>query len=281
MKEIYNKVLEKIKEADSIIIGASNGLSISEGYHIFAYNEEFIKNFGDFEARYGFHSIIQGCFYNYPSVEEKWAFFSRLYEYFLGNNEASSVLKNLYELVRGKNYFVITSNGDNHLELAGFSSECLFEIEGNCRNIQCAHGCHNKIYPGDAILSKMAKSQENGKVPQNIIPKCPECGGDMQVHFEVDSNFVRDKSWQNKYNAYQDFIKKSHGKKLVLLELGVGARNQMIKAPFMKLTNFEEHATYITFNKGELYIPEIIADKSIGIDGDISEILETLVDMKE
>lgn len=280
MKEKYNKVLEKIKEADSIVIGASNGLSISEGYHIFAEDSAFLKHFGDFRAKYGFCSIIQGCFYQYPSHEEKWAFFSRLYEYFLGNKEASSVMKNLYELVKDKNYFVITSNGDNHLELAGFQSERLFEIEGNCRNIQCAHGCHDKIYPGDETLSKMAEAQENGRIPQNLIPKCPECGGNMQVHFEVDGNFVRDKSWRTKYQAYQDFISKAHGKKLVLMELGVGARNQMIKAPFMKLTNFEENATYITFNKGELYIPDAIASKSIGIDGNIAEVLEQLVQLK-
>lgn len=280
MKEKYDMVLEKINEADSIIIGASNGLSISEGYHIFAEDSAFLKHFGDFSAKYGFHSVIQGCFYPYPSQEEKWAFFSRMYEYFLGNKEASSIMKNLYELVKDKNYFVVTSNIDNHFELAGFSKERIFEIEGNCRNLQCSNCCHDKLYPGDEILSKMAESQEDGKVPSEIIPKCPECGGDMQLHVEIDRNFLKGHSWQSKYKNYQNFINEAHGKKLVLLELGVGVRNQLIKAPFMRLTNFEEHATYITFNKGELYIPDEIADKSIGIDGNIAEVLQELVQMK-
>lgn len=103
----------------------------------------------------------------------------------------------------------------------------------------------------------------------------------MQVHVEVDENFLRDESWQVSLKAYQDFIDKAHGKKLVFLEFGVGARNQMIKAPFMKLTKLEEYAAYITFNKGsELYIPEAIVAKSIGIDGDIAEVLQQLVKMK-
>ncbi|WP_318798721.1 hypothetical protein [Clostridium tanneri] len=127
----------------------------------------------------------------------------------------------------------------------------------------------------------MAQSQENGKVSSNLIPKCPECGGRMQVHIELDGDFLRDKSWQTSCDAYQDFIKKAHGKKIVFLELGVGARNQMIKAPFMKLTNMEKNATYITLNKGgDLYIPEAIAAKSIGIDGDIAEVLQQLVQMR-
>jgi NAD-dependent SIR2 family protein deacetylase len=281
MKENYRKILTKIQEADSIVIGASNGLSISEGIHIFADDSSFQENFGDFREKYGFRSIIQGCFYPFPSGEEKWAFFSRMYEYFLINKEASPVMKNLYELVKDINYFVVTSNIDAHFSQAGFRKERLFEIEGNCRNLQCSHGCHNRIYPGDDVLSKMAQKQEDGKVPPSLIPKCPECGGPMQVHVEVDRNFLRDQTWQTSYQAYQYFIEKAHGKKLVLLEFGVGARNQMIKAPFMNVTNHEENATYITFNKGsELYIPDVIASKSIGIDGNIAEVLQHLVQIK-
>ncbi|MCH1624397.1 Sir2 family NAD-dependent protein deacetylase [Ferdinandcohnia quinoae] len=277
MEDKYYKAITKIQEADSIVIGASNGLSISEGIHIFAENTAFLEKFGDFRAKYGFRSIIQGCFYPFPSQEEKWAFFSRMYDYFLYDEEASPVMKNLFELVKEKNYFVVTSNIDDHFSQAGFPKERLFEIEGNCRNLQCTYGCHNQIYPGDKILSEMAKNQENGKVSTDLIPKCPECGGPMQVHVEVDQNFLRGEAWLTNYQAYQDFIEKAHGKKLVLLELGVGVRNQLIKAPFMKLTSHEENATYITLNKGELYIPEVIASKSIGIDGDTAEVLQQLV----
>ena len=281
MEEKYQEVLSKIKKADSIVIGASNGLAISEGYNIFAEDSSFLEHFGDFCKTYGFHSILQGSFYPYPSEEEKWAFFSRMYAYFLNNKEASPVMKNLYELVKDKNYFVVTSNTDSHFTLAGFQKERLFEIEGNSRYLQCSNGCHNRIYQGDEILSKMAQHQENGKVPLDLIPKCPECGGPMQVHVEVDRNFLRDESWQVSLKAYQDFIEKAHDKKLVLLELGVGARNQLIKAPFMNLTNHEEKATYITLNKGrELYILDVIKAKSIGIDGDIAEVLQQLVQMK-
>ena len=259
MEENYQEVLSKIKKADSVLIGASNGLAISGGYNIFAEDSSFLKHFGDFREKYGFRSILQGCFYHFPSEEEKWAFYSRMYAYFLNNKEASPVIKDLYELVKDKNYFVVTSNTDSHFTDAGFQKERLFEIEGNSRYLQCSHGCHHQIYQGDEILSEMARNQENGKVPSSLIPKCRECGGPMQVHVEVDRNFLRGEAWQASFQAYQDFIDNAHGKKIVLLELGVGARNQLIKAPFMNLTNSEENATYITFNKGsELYIPDAL-----------------------
>lgn len=282
MKEKYQEVVNKIKDADSILIGASNGLAISGGYNIFAEDSSFLENFGDFREKYGFRSILQGALYPYFSEEEKWAFFSRMYAYFLNNKEANPVMKNLYELVKDKKCFVVTSNTDSHFTLAGFSKEHLFEIEGNSRDLQCSNGCHNRIYQGDEILSNMAQNQVNGLVPSDLIPTCPECGGPMQVHVEVDRNFLKGEEWQKSYQAYREFIVNAHDKKIVLLELGIGARNQLIKAPFMNLTNLEKKATYVTLNKGsELYIPEAIADKSIGIDGDISEVLDYLVQLKQ
>ena len=58
---------QAIREADALLIGASNGLSIAEGYHIFANNEMFRRQFGDIQQKYGIRSVIEGCFYHYPN----------------------------------------------------------------------------------------------------------------------------------------------------------------------------------------------------------------------
>ncbi len=41
-----NPIAEKFREADAILIGASNGLSITEGLHLFADNAAFERLFG-------------------------------------------------------------------------------------------------------------------------------------------------------------------------------------------------------------------------------------------
>ena len=41
----------------------------------------------------------------------------------------------------------------------------------------------------------------------------------------------------------------------------------------MKIAAKEPNSFYITFNKGEIYIPTQIANKAIGVDGDLSVIL--------
>ena len=64
MNEIQ-QAAQAIVRADALLIGASNGLSIAEGYHVFANNEMFRCQFGDFQQQYGIRNVIEGCFFHY------------------------------------------------------------------------------------------------------------------------------------------------------------------------------------------------------------------------
>ena len=77
---------------------------------------------------------------------------------------------------------------------------------------------------------------------------------------------------------WEKFYKNFHNKKIVILELGIGIgwRNQLIKAPLMRITATEPLATYITINLGEVYIPDNIKDKSYGLDGYLSDHLNSI-----
>lgn len=273
-------VLDRINEADAIVIGASNGLSIAEGINIFADDASFLRHFGEFREQHGFRSIIRGCFHPYRSATQRWAFHSRMHAYFLGNGQPSQVMQDLYSLVKNKRHFVVTSNIDAHFHLAGFDPERLFEIEGNCRNLQCARACHDRLYPGDELLAEMARAQQDGTVPESLAPRCPECGGAMEVHIEVDPLFLKGAHWQTRRQAFVDFMVEAQGKKIVFLELGVGSRNRLIKAPLMQMARHEPHASYLCFNRGaEVYVLDELAEKSIGIDGDIASVLRQLAVM--
>ena len=49
----WNPIAEKFREADAILIGASNGLSITEGLHLFADNAAFEKDCLGTKQKYG------------------------------------------------------------------------------------------------------------------------------------------------------------------------------------------------------------------------------------
>lgn len=262
-------IREKIDKADAVLIGASNGLSISEGFNLFADDNWFQQNFGDFRAKYGIRSVLQGAFFHFPLQEEKWAFWSRLVYRKSIATQPSRMMLNLYKLVAGKDYYVVTSNGEDHFIPAGFAPERVFEMEGKFTEMCCEQGCHDAAYPNREAIKRMVMAEQGGLVPSDLLPKCPKCGGDMKIHVAADQSFFRSASWQKKQAEYQNFVQKHHNNQLVILELGVGWRNQLIKVPFMQLASVEPQATYVTFNKGEIYIPPEIAAKSIGVDGDI------------
>ena len=56
----WNPIAKKFREADAILIGASNGLSITEGLHLFADNAAFERLFGDFKRKYGLGVYFAG-----------------------------------------------------------------------------------------------------------------------------------------------------------------------------------------------------------------------------
>ena len=81
----------------------------------------------------------------------------------------------------------------------------------------------------------------------------------------------------NRNEAFNHFLSEFNGKKIAVLELGIGSRNRIIKLPLMQLVYKQPKATYITMNlPHEIYIPEEITDKSIALSGDISETLSNL-----
>lgn len=125
MKELIEKACHALHQADAILIGASNGLSIAEGHNIFADNEMFRSQFGSFRQRFGIHSVLDGCFYNYPSETDRHEFLSRLVEYWVKDYRPSQVMDNLRAIIGDKPHFILTTNGDTHLELSGFDPACV------------------------------------------------------------------------------------------------------------------------------------------------------------
>lgn len=173
----YKEIAANLKEADAILIGASNGFSISEGLHIFADNQAFEEVFGDFKRAYGIRNILSDFFADWPSEEVKWAFLSRLIHHYSIGYTGSPNTETLKTLIGDKPYFFVTSNGENHFELAGFSPDCIWEIEESWKEMQCEQGCHDTLYPLFPLIPEMAASEKNMKIPSKLVPRCRNAVG--------------------------------------------------------------------------------------------------------
>lgn len=293
----YEDKLSDIKEltanADAIVIGAGAGLSTSAG---FTYSgERFDKYFSDFKERYKFTDMYSGGFYPYETLEEHWAFWSR-YIYINRYMDAPKpVYDNLYEMVKDKDYFVITTNVDHCFQKAGFDKHRLYYTQGDYGLFQCSEPCHKKTYDNEDIIRKMVMAQgyefkEDGAlylpegrnlkltVPSELVPYCPECGKPMSMNLRADNTFVEDEGWHVAAQRYEQFLERHKNLNVVFIELGIGYNTPVIiKYPFWQMTDKWQHAHYICLNYGQAYAPDEIKDKSVCVNKDIDEVIRRLL----
>ena len=269
------EIKDTIQKADAILIGAGAGLSTSAG---FTYGgERFEQYFNDFAEKYGFADMYSGGFYPYGTSKEKWAYWSRYVYINRYQNPPKKVYDNLLQLVKNKEYFVLTTNVDHCFQKAGFDKERLFYTQGDYGLFQCSKPCHNKKNNNEEIIKKMYNEQKNMHIPTELIPKCPVCGREMSMNLRANDTFVEDDGWHIANKKYADFVGKYADKRIVFLELGVGSNTPIIiKYPFWRMTFANKNAVYICVNQGEATCPTQIKKQSICIDADIDEVLKNI-----
>ena len=275
----FSAQIERLREAldgaDAVVIGAGAGLSTSAG---FTYSgERFEKYFSAFEEKYHFHDLYSGGFYPYATPEEFWGYWSRYIFINRYLDPPKPVYSDLLDLVRGKDYFVLTTNVDHCFQKAGFDKKRLFYTQGDYGLFQCSVPCRQETSDNEEIVRMMVDEQKDGKIPSYLVPVCPHCGKPLTLNLRSDDRFAEDEGWHLAAARYADFLRTREGQKILFLELGVGYNTPVIiKYPFWNMTDRNPRATYACVNYGEADAPEQIRDRSICVRGDVGEVLTAL-----
>ena len=283
-KEAYEDQIkhaaEKIKNADAVIIGAGAGASTAAGIQMGG--KRFRSNFCEFIGKYGgqyMTDMYAAGFYPFPSEEAKWGYWSKVSLLNQFDLPALPLYKELLDLVKDKDYFVLTTNVDSQFYKAGFDQMKIFATQGDYGKIQCQRACHQKVYDAEELFRKMDKERHDCLIPTDLVPKCPVCGGKMEMNLRCDDLFVEDEAWHEAVDRYAEFLEEVKGKNVVLLELGVGFNTPIIiRFPFEKMVR--ENASYnlIRLNMDEAVVPESFGARAIGIGGDMAK---AITDMRE
>lgn len=274
-----NRLKEEIETSDAVLIGAGAGLSTAAG---FTYSGERLrKYFGDFAEKYGFTDMYSGGFHPFETLEEHWAYWSRYICVNRYMDAPNNTYNMLFDLVKDKDYFVLTTNVDHQFQKAGFDKHRLFYTQGDYGLFQCSEPCHNETYDNEEIIRRMFAEQKNMRVPSELIPKCPKCGKPMTMNLRADDKFVQDEGWYKANDRYNDFIRRHEGMHILLLELGVGFNTPVIiKYPFWQMTAKNPNAVYACVNYGEACCPQEISRQAICINGDIRKVLDKIMLME-
>ena len=291
-EENISRLRSALKATDAIVIGAGAGLSTAAG---FTYSgERFSKYFFDFQERFGIRDMYSGGFYPFPDAETRWAWWARHIYFNRYVDAPKPVYQDLLALVKDKDYFVLTTNVDHQFQRAGFAKERLFYTQGDYGLFQSAKGEIKKTYDNEKWVMQAMAAQgfikdgqgrfqvpQDGRlslrIPQELIPVCPDDGGPVAMNLRADDTFVEDAGWQAAADRYAAYLSAHEGRKILFWEIGVGANTPMIiKYPFWAMTAENPQAVYACLNFEEAVCPAEIQARSICIDGDSGLVLQEL-----
>ena len=268
-----DRAAKNIRNTDCVIIGAGAGASTAAGIQYGG--KRFTDNFAEFIKKYGEYymtDMYAAGFYPYPSEEAKWGYWSKHALMNRFDPPALPLYTELYDIVKNKEYFVLTTNVDHQFYKAGFDEKRIFATQGDYGKIQCQKACHPKTYDAKDLFRKMDKARRDCLIPSELVPKCPVCGGNMAMNLRCDNYFVEDEAWHEAADRYAGFLEQHKDKKVVLLELGVGFNTPIIiRFPFEKMVRENSSYSLIRLNMDEAVVPESFGERAIGIGGDMAK----------
>jgi NAD-dependent SIR2 family protein deacetylase len=279
-KDRIDATFHALRQTEYVLIGGGAGLSAAAGLDYSG--KRFKDNFTDFIEMYGFEDMYSATFYRFKTEEERWAHWARHIWLNRYETPATELYKKLFWLVERKSYFVLTTNVESQFAKAGFEEDKIFATQGNYGLLQCARACHDKLYPNEAFVREMVEKTVHCRIPSALVPKCPVCGGNMEVNLRKDNYFVQYAEWYQASERYNRFLKSCNGKRIVFLELGVGFNTPgIIRYPFEQMTYQNQNAMLIRLNKFHPDGAKENAGKTIAFCEDMCAIIDSLLGANE
>jgi len=192
-------------------------------------------------------------------------------EYELGNvnssedyKEAQSICelyRKLAEIIKEKNYFVISLCTDGNIRRYGLNDDRIVEPCGNYRYLQCSEKCTTDLYDADGGYEI-----------------CPKCGRTL-VHNRITETGAKyvEEGYLDQWKIYTKWLQGTVNRKVCILEIGVGMQYpSVIRFPFEKIVYFNQKASFFRIHSRLYQITEEIKERSCAIQGTASELLKEL-----
>ncbi|MBW4898939.1 Sir2 silent information regulator family NAD-dependent deacetylase [Prevotella denticola] len=237
-----------IADADYILIGAGAGLSAAAGLDYAG--KEFEREFQPWIERYGITDLYSSSFYPFKTEEERWAYWAKHIWFSRFRTGGTELYHNILQLIKGKEYFVITTNVDAQFEKTEFAKEKIFATQGDYAYLQVRSGSTKTLVYNESWVKQALAATIDCKVPTELIPHNPLTGELMSPNLRCDDTFVEDERWHRQKEAYHEFVGKAWGHKLLLLEFGVGFNTpSIIRFPFEQMAASNSNVSLVRFNR--------------------------------
>ncbi|MCQ2539731.1 MAG: hypothetical protein MJ114_04710 [Acetatifactor sp.] len=192
-------------------------------------------------------------------------------------------LEKLRELLKDKNYFVITTSVDSRVFGTEWKNGWFVSPCGNLGAMQCKDHAEHPMIPRDegnhAYLNNRFETLYAGKAMEAeefYMGVCPECHAPLQLNTVFAANY-NESGYLPKWDLYKKWLQGTINKKVVLLELGVSlAYPSVIRWPFEKVAFYNQKSTLIRVNEKFPQPTAEISERCVSVEMNALEWIQSL-----
>lgn len=224
--DLFEFIAKYLKNADAVAIFAGAGMSVDSGLEQYRgddglWTKSIILN----NKTVNYYDLMKPAAFR-EEPELAWGLIGdRMKKY--GSAEPHEGYTILKEMVIQKEYFIITSNIDEHFQKAGFDAKRILEFHGSIFNTQCMYNIECGIWETPNI-----RFDPIDMITTSQIPMCPVCNSYCRpnIHLFDDDFFVPTISAEQQFR-YMEWREKINlnCKNILAIEIGAGKTLPIIR----------------------------------------------------
>lgn len=244
-------LLEKLSQAQVVLVGIG---------------EEFNEGFEDIGKFPELMSALEEVDTN-PTLEWTVPFLEKCYLTQHNEGRIIDAYAALYELIKHKDYFIVTTCIDGNIGKVDFDKERIVEPCGSYAALQCSKKCNDTLVLPEAFSGLVYQAISDGVGLDSLErPVCRFCDAPLAFNnILCEKNYV-EAGYKSQWEKYTDWLQHTLHKELCVLELGVGmSLPGIIRWPFEKAAFYNKRASFFRINEQLYHITKELENKGISI----------------
>jgi NAD-dependent SIR2 family protein deacetylase len=230
-------------------------------------------------VRKGFRARYQLIGFDRWSPAEHWGYWATHVHDVRFRHRDDVTYRRLLELVRGKDYFVLTSNVDAMFARHGFDERRLFTPQGDYARMQCVRACRYETWPSQLAIERLfavtdAVTQEITDL--SAVPRCPFCGGDVFMNVRLDDAFV-EVDYEAQGERFVDWLGGAMDDTILLLEMGAGFNTPtVVRWRMEQIARLTSEARLVRINLADARVPGELRGRAVSVAADAGTVVAAL-----
>ena len=184
----------------------------------------------------------------------------------------------LGDLLKDKNYFVVSLCMDDYLYSTGLDEKRLVTPCGGFRRMQCDKNCAGTLWevPEESYQTVLQYYRKELPLRALAEPVCEKCGAKLRFN-QLGVSRYAEEGYLEQWHIYTKWLQGTVNRKLCVLELGAGMEYPgIIRFPFEKVVYYNKKSFLYRVHPQLYQLGEEIADRGEGIAMDPVDFLGTL-----